>query len=128
MKRSFLRDIKSPAYSEQVQPPTSSISPSLTVTHIHTITPDLLRAARGLLDWTRTELAQAAQLSPETIKNVEHGTFRPSEPTCESLLQTFSRHNVEFFSLPFLNVRGVALITTKPTITTEAKESEDCQS
>ena len=34
------------------------------------ITAAQLRAARGLLDWTRSDLAKAANVSPETIKNI----------------------------------------------------------
>jgi len=60
------------------------------------ITAAQLRAARGLLDWTRTELAKAANISPETVKNIEHGTFRPQETTAEAIIQAFRIHNVEF--------------------------------
>lgn len=55
-----------------------------------------LRAARGLLDWTRTELAKAAGISPETVKNIEHGTFRPQETTSEQIVRAFAVHHVEF--------------------------------
>ncbi len=57
-----------------------------------------LRAARGLLDWTRADLAKAANVSPETIKNIEHGTFRPQEATTESIIRAFAAHDVEFTS------------------------------
>ncbi len=73
------------------------------------ISPAQMRAARGLMNWGRSELALAADLSPETIKNIEHGVFNPQEQTAFAILQTFSRHGVEFFSLPFLNVVGVTL-------------------
>lgn len=55
-----------------------------------------LRAARGLLDWTRADLAKAANVSPETIKNIEHGTFRPQEATTEAIIRAFAAHDVEF--------------------------------
>ena len=55
-----------------------------------------LRAARGLLDWTRSDLAKASGLSQETIKNIEHGTYKPQEATIESISRTFASHNVEF--------------------------------
>lgn len=55
-----------------------------------------LRAARGLLDWTRAELAKAASVSPETIKNIEHGTFRPQDSTEAAIMKAFSAHDVEF--------------------------------
>jgi DNA-binding XRE family transcriptional regulator len=55
-----------------------------------------LRAARALLDWTRSDLAKAASISPETIKNIEHGTFRPQEVTADAIVKAFSMHNVIF--------------------------------
>jgi DNA-binding XRE family transcriptional regulator len=55
-----------------------------------------LRAARGLLDWTRADLAKAANVSPETIKNIEHGTFRPQEATTDAITRAFKAHDVEF--------------------------------
>jgi hypothetical protein len=36
------------------------------------LNPAQLRAARGLVDWTRKELASCAAISPETVKNIEH--------------------------------------------------------
>lgn len=60
------------------------------------ITAAQLRAARGLVDWTRNELAKAANVSPETIKNIEHGIFRPQEETSERIIRTFAARNVVF--------------------------------
>jgi DNA-binding XRE family transcriptional regulator len=60
------------------------------------ITAAQLRAARGLIDWTRNELAKAANISPETVKNIEHGIFRPQEQTAEAIVRTFAAHGVEF--------------------------------
>ncbi|MDR3449731.1 MAG: helix-turn-helix transcriptional regulator [Alphaproteobacteria bacterium] len=60
------------------------------------ITAAQLRAARGLLDWTRSDLAKAANISPETIKNIEHGTFRPQENTADAIIKAFAAHDVEF--------------------------------
>jgi len=60
------------------------------------ITAAQLRAARGLLDWTRTDLAKAANISPETVKNIEHGTFRPQETTADAIIRAFSIYGVQF--------------------------------
>src|SRR5271170_5384180 len=60
------------------------------------ITAAQLRAARGLLDWTRADLAKAANISPETVKNIEHGTFRPQEQTAEQIIRAFGAHDVKF--------------------------------
>jgi DNA-binding XRE family transcriptional regulator len=55
-----------------------------------------LRAARGLLDWSRSDLSKASGISPETIKNIEHGTFRPQETTADAIVRAFASHGVEF--------------------------------
>jgi predicted transcriptional regulator len=59
-------------------------------------TPAQLRAARGLLDWTRANLAKASGLSQETIKNIEHGIYKPQDSTIETLVRAFAAHDVEF--------------------------------
>lgn len=60
------------------------------------ITPSQLRAARGLLNWTRTELAKASGISAETIKNIEHGLYTPQESTIAAILSACAEKNVEF--------------------------------
>src|ERR1700735_4252176 len=60
------------------------------------ITAAQLRAARGLLDLTRADLPKAASISPETVKNIEHGTFKPQENTAEAIVQAFRTRHVEF--------------------------------
>src|SRR6202000_921194 len=60
------------------------------------ITAAQLRAARGLLDWTRTDLAKAANISPETVKNIEHGTFRPQEQTADAIVRAFGAYDGVF--------------------------------
>lgn len=42
------------------------------------ITPEQSRAARGLLDWSQTQLGQAANLSESTIRDFEKGRRTPS--------------------------------------------------
>jgi DNA-binding XRE family transcriptional regulator len=79
----------------------------------HLLTGPQLRAARGLADWTRSQLAAEAHISPETIKNIEHGTFRPGEQTANAIIETFAKYGVQFFHLPFLNVAGVAVSIPK---------------
>ncbi len=60
------------------------------------ITGAQLRAARGLLDWTRNELAQYAKVSPETVKNIEHDVFRPQEETAQRIVEAFAARDVIF--------------------------------
>jgi transcriptional regulator with XRE-family HTH domain len=64
-----------------------------------TIAPEQLRAARGLLDWSRAELSEASGLSPETIKNIEHGTFKPEAETIDKILRAFHYKGVEFIDI-----------------------------
>ena len=61
-----------------------------------TLTAAQLRAARGLLDWTRADLADAAKVSPETVKNIEHGVFRPQEETAQRIIKAFEERDVMF--------------------------------
>lgn len=60
------------------------------------ITAAQLRAARGLMDWTRSELAKASGLSAETIKNIEHGVYMPQEATISAIVLAFADNDVEF--------------------------------
>jgi len=60
------------------------------------ITAAQLRAARGLLDWTRSELAKASGLSAETIKNIEHGIYTPQESSIAAIVNACAEHEVEF--------------------------------
>ncbi|MEO4000280.1 helix-turn-helix transcriptional regulator [Mesorhizobium sp. CAU 1732] len=43
-----------------------------------TITPEQSRAARGLLDWSQTQLGTASHLSESTIRDFEKGRRVPS--------------------------------------------------
>lgn len=74
------------------------------------ITAAQLRAARGLVDWTRNELAKAANISPETVKNIEHGIFRPQEETAERIVNTFKAHGVEFIENEGVCLRKDAVV------------------
>lgn len=65
------------------------------------ITPRQLRAARGYMAWNRKKLSVIAGVSPETIKNIEHGVFDPNDETVDRLLKAFAMHNVRFFNLDF---------------------------
>ena len=74
------------------------------------ITAAQLRAARGLLDWTRADLAKAANISPETVKNIEHGTFRPQENTADAIVQAFGAHDVEFLDDEGVRIRRDTIV------------------
>ena len=60
------------------------------------ILPSQLRAARSLLDWSRAECAKQTGLSPETIKNIEHGTYTAHKESCAKIFEAFTKFGVEF--------------------------------
>lgn len=69
-----------------------------------------LRAARGMLDWTREQLAKEAGISQETIKNIEHGIFRPQESTTSAIIKAFAIHDVVFTESEGVQVRKDSVI------------------
>jgi len=54
------------------------------------------RAARGLLDWTQAELAEAARVSLSALKNFEAGRSFPATETLRALQRTLEAADVEF--------------------------------
>jgi len=71
----------------------------ITDTSVGSILPCQLRAARGLLHWSRSQCASAVGISPETIKNIEYGSYSPQSSTCQNILRTFAENGVEFLNL-----------------------------
>ncbi|WP_112547632.1 helix-turn-helix domain-containing protein (plasmid) [Sinorhizobium sp. B11] len=49
------------------------------------LTPELCRAARGLLDWTQTDLAERAGVSRSTIRDFEGGRHDVHRATAAQL-------------------------------------------
>lgn len=61
------------------------------------ITGQQIRAARGLLDWTQTDLAKHCGLTASAIKNIESNPeVRPHAKSIEALVDVFRRHGVAF--------------------------------
>lgn len=60
------------------------------------IAPEQMRAARGLLGWSRNELAQKAGTSAETIKNIEHRVYSPKKETLAAIVETFLQNGIQF--------------------------------
>ena len=56
------------------------------------------RAARGLLDWTQTELASAAQVGLGMLRNFEAGRCFPGETNLFALQRALEKAGVEFLS------------------------------
>ena len=55
-----------------------------------------VRAGRGLLGWSRRDLAIVSGISQGTIKAIEKGTTDARLSTLRKLAQTFHAHGVEF--------------------------------
>lgn len=60
------------------------------------IEPAQIRAARGLVGWTRSELAKETGLSAETIKNTEQGTYHPKKETVKAITDAFKQCGIRF--------------------------------
>jgi transcriptional regulator with XRE-family HTH domain len=60
------------------------------------ISPAQLRAARGLLNWSRADLAKQTGISEATLYRFESGTHEPEVRTANKLLAAFNEHHVEF--------------------------------
>lgn len=69
-----------------------------------TISPEQLRAARGLLSISQDQLAQQAGVAIASIRQFENGTTKKLQKKTEKSLHTFLSEYVEF-----IGARGVAL-------------------
>lgn len=58
------------------------------------ITVAQIRAARGLLGWSQTDLANAAGVAVITIKNIERGSTDPKGSTLAAIEDAFERAGV----------------------------------
>jgi predicted transcriptional regulator len=61
------------------------------------IVPAQVRAARAWLGWTRAELARAAGVSPESIRDFEVGKSDPRQSTLGKIEQAFREAGIELF-------------------------------
>jgi transcriptional regulator with XRE-family HTH domain len=55
-----------------------------------------IRAARALLDWSQSDLAEYAGLSQTGIARIENGTNQPNTSTLEKIKAAFENANIEF--------------------------------
>jgi transcriptional regulator with XRE-family HTH domain len=65
-----------------------------------------IKAARGLLDWTQTDLAQKSSLSLTAINNLERKLVLPRMATLEAIRETFEQNGIEFTEGPGVRLRG----------------------
>lgn len=57
-----------------------------------------IRAARALLDWSQSDLADHAGLSQTGIARIENGTNKPNSRTIEKIHGAFDGNDIEFIS------------------------------
>ncbi|QOF74054.1 helix-turn-helix transcriptional regulator [Aminobacter sp. SR38] len=60
------------------------------------LTPPQSRAARGLLDWSQTKLAEASNLSESTIRDFEKGRRIPTVNNLAAVKMALEKAGVEF--------------------------------
>jgi transcriptional regulator with XRE-family HTH domain len=101
-----------------------------------------IRAARGLLGWSRRELAIVSRVSEGTIKAIEQGVTDARLSTLRKLAQAFSAHAVEFVAdesrigvtikngsdaMRVLSVRSAQQVVRAPARNAAAEGAEECQ-
>jgi transcriptional regulator with XRE-family HTH domain len=60
------------------------------------LTPEQLRAARALVDWSREDLAERSGVSPNTVWGFEQGRSDPKLSTLNKWQRTLEAAGVEF--------------------------------
>lgn len=61
-----------------------------------TITTAQMRGARGLLNWSQSELSKRTNISTTSIGNIEAGNTQPRETTLKVIRQAFENAGIEF--------------------------------
>jgi len=60
------------------------------------VSPRQIRAARGLLGWTRTKLAEKAIVSTTTVADIERGDVNPRASTLDAIIVALEKAGIEF--------------------------------
>lgn len=63
------------------------------------LTPELCRAARGLLDWTQADLAEHADISRSTVRDYEGCRHDVHRATAAQLRRAFEDQGVAFVEI-----------------------------
>jgi len=75
---------------------------------METITRETCRAARGLVDWSQSQLANAASVGESTVRNFEAGRSVPRTNNLKAIQRTLEAAGIEF-----LSDNGVRLLRKK---------------
>ncbi len=70
------------------------------------ITIEQIKAARGLLDWTQTDLAEKSGLSLTAINNLERKIVQPRMATLETVREAFEQNGILFTEGPGVRLCG----------------------
>jgi DNA-binding transcriptional regulator YiaG len=77
------------------------------------ISPAQCRAARALLDWSQTTLAETARVGVATVRLFESGKTSPHNATLDVIIRTFELAGIEFISGDAPGVKLHATLTRK---------------
>ena len=87
------------------------------------LTPELCRAARALLNWDKSQLADAAELGTATVSRFEKGGVVPLEAV-EAMLQALQRAGLEFIPAGGNSMGGGPGLRTTPVAEPEVAAAE----
>jgi transcriptional regulator with XRE-family HTH domain len=73
------------------------------------ITGAQIRAARALIGWKQSELAEQSGVSEISIKNIERGATDPRASTLQALQAAFDRAGVVFLEPGDMRLGGLGL-------------------
>jgi len=72
-----------------------------------------IRAARALLDWSQSDLADKADLSQTGIARIENGTNQPNSKTLDKIMGAFDIADIEFIGATGVKKRSGEIRTLK---------------
>lgn len=65
-----------------------------------------MRGARGLLNWSQSELSKRTNISTTSIGNIEAGNTQPRESTLKLIRQAFENAGIEFIGTEGMRMRS----------------------
>lgn len=71
-----------------------------------TITTAQMRGARGLLNWSQSELSKRTGISTTSIGNIEAGNTQPRESTLRLIRQAFENSGIEFIGTEGMRLKN----------------------
>jgi transcriptional regulator with XRE-family HTH domain len=71
-----------------------------------TITTAQMRGARGLLNWSQSELSRRTNISTTSIGNIEAGNTQPRESTLRLIRQAFENAGIEFIGTEGMRLKN----------------------